>query len=149
MEASAQMAQQGALHHSFPPSPNLSLLRLVSSPSWTLNPAGGGVFFFLESAPESLTAALIISRLQLYSSNIFFLRVMDLKLRSSEELHNQRVTLRLRLVDAASQPCCSDTVVYLFSSCFTCCAAPPNPGEIIKKNWPESKGIINPRYHFR
>lgn len=114
MEDSAQMAQQGALHHSFSPSPNLSLLYLVSSPSWTLNPAGGGVFF-LESAPESLSAALIISQLQLYTSNIHTLRLMDLKLQSSEELHNERVTLRLRLVDAPSQPvcCCSDSLVIL------------------------------------
>lgn len=110
------MAQQGALHHPFSPSPNLSLLYLVSSPSWTLNPAGGGGFF-LESAPESLSAALIISQLQLYTSNIhtFSLRLMDLKLQSSEELHNERVTLRLRLVDAPSQSicCCSDSLFIL------------------------------------
>lgn len=54
---SAQMAQQGALHHSSARSPNLSLPvalslsspPLVFSPSWTLNPAGGGVFSGISS----------------------------------------------------------------------------------------------------
>lgn len=90
--------------------PSLSCLfsLLDFEPSWRR-------CFFLESAPESLSAALIISQLQLYTSNIHTLRLMDLKLQSSEELHNERVTLRLRLVDAPSQPvcCCSDSLVIL------------------------------------